>query len=40
MKGELNDTAPGPFSESRGDHGSLRSQGLAEAAWGRPGGQP
>jgi|GEM_PF-5554245 hypothetical protein len=36
----MNDISPAPFSEKRGDFGSLRSQGLGAAALGRPGGKP
>ncbi len=36
----MNDLSPGPFSERRGDHGSLRSQAERGSALGRPGGRP
>jgi hypothetical protein len=36
----MNDLSPGPFSERRGDHGSLRSQAFGGSALGRPGGRP
>lgn len=36
----MNDLSPTPFSEKRGDYGSLRSQRFGAAALGRPGGKP